>query len=358
MTCLTVADRGSCVSARLAESERPKYALLRLLGEKGYYKLFLAVRVERSRLASDPFQEVALQILVWNRDVVNARREGRDVACEEYSGLRYTLLLPGEGSTSDGVLTRGRGVWRSELLSLVKVKPLIAIDMSLLWRHHPKELPSLRKQIAASLGVVRRYLWDRHLLLAGLPRGGYEWVKLLIGRGEVQVSPLPSDEALALRGATRIILLDPSAEEPLTPRDVLEADAFIVGGIVDRIPRPGETGRLQLKGGIAVPRRILFHGDVHGVPNRINMIIEIILKARYIYCGDIDRAIASTMSRRDAILRAMIEISRWSRGRKTAVPMSLYEQLRKWLPITPEDFRRAVHKLGLRVEDQQRPNSS
>jgi tRNA (adenine9-N1/guanine9-N1)-methyltransferase len=351
MRCLTVADRANCTSRLLAERERPKYALLRLMGEKGYYRLLPLIHLERSRLQGDPFQEVALHILVWGSGIVEGRRSGSVVYCEEYAGHRFALLHGEGGEAADSLLIRGVEGWREELLSQLNIRPLIAIDLSLLWRHHPSELTSLRKQVTATLGVIRRYLWDRHLVLTSAPRGAYEWLRLLLGRGAVQVSELPADEALRLRGARRIVLLDPSAYRPLTSSDVVEADAFIVGGIVDRIPRPGETGRLSLAQPDSVERRrILFHGDIHGVPNRINMIVEILLKARYAYCGDVDRAIASTMSRRDARLRAMVEIARWSRGRRRKVPVDLYRELSRWLPITFDDFVKAVRKLGLEVE--------
>jgi tRNA (adenine9-N1/guanine9-N1)-methyltransferase len=179
--------------------------------------------------------------------------------------------------------------------------------------------------------------------------GIYEWARILIGRGGPLLSALPADEAAQILGAKNIIILDPQAEKPLSREEVLHADAFIVGGIVDRTPRPGETKRIRLLG-VAKPRKILFHGDIHGVPNRINAIIEILLKARYRYCGNIDEAIRSTMSRRDVILRAMVELSRWSRGKKRRVPITLYEELRKWLPITLRDFIIAARKIGLEVE--------
>ena len=351
MMCLTVADQPGCSSQQLAEHERPKYALLRLLGERGYYKLLPLIHLERSRLQDDPFQEVALHILVWGGGIVEGDRRASVVYCEEYAGRRFTLLRGEGGERADALLVRSAGGWRWELLAQLPLKPLIVVDLSLLWRHHPRELTSLRKQVTATLGVVRRYLWDRHLLLSSVPRGAYEWLRLLLGRGAVQVSELPADEAARLRGARRIMLLDPSASKPLTGDDVLRADAFIVGGIVDRIPRPGETGRLQLAQPDSVERRrILFHGDVHGVPNRINMIVDILLKARYRFCGDVDRAVATTMSKRDIRLRAMVELARWSRGRRSRVPLEVYEEMRKWLPISFEEFVRAARKLGLEVE--------
>ncbi|ABM79955.1 hypothetical protein [Hyperthermus butylicus] len=367
MTCLTVADPSGCVSRLVGARERPRYRLLELLGEHGYYSIGSRVHVEASRLSEDPFQELTVRILVWGGGLREDKGYvGGVVYSEEYMGRQYSFIR-GDGDTrTDAVYVRDAN-WRWMLLEKLpsQLKPLIVIEMSLLWRHSPRELVSLRKQIAAALGVVRRYLWDRHLLLAGIPEGGFEWLRLLMGRGSVSISSLPGDEAAMLRGARRIILLDPSAEKPLTPSEVLEADAFILGGIVDRLPRPGETSRLRLRG-LAEPRRLLFHGDVHGVPNRINMLVEILLRARYKYCGDLDQAIRSVMSPRDARLRAAVEIARWSRGKKRTVPWTLYEELCKWLPLTPRDFVRAARMAGLEVEGsprenegvQQRPNSS
>ena len=144
------------------------------------------------------------------------------------------------------------------------------------------------------------------------------------------------------------MLLDPYADTPLGPRDVLEAEAFIVGGIVDKVPRPRATEAISRLIPWAARRRVELKGSIIGVPNTINSIIEIVLKARYDYGGDVERAVRSVMSPADARLRAYVEISRRARGRGK-VDWSFYCELASWLPITRDDFLRAARMAHVEV---------
>ncbi len=250
---------------------------------------------------------------------------------------------------------------RRELFSVLeKYKPLIVIDLGLVENHVGRELRSLRVQVGAVLGVIRRYLWDRHLLLSSARPGIIEWLRAFMWRALFDYSELPGDEAASLRGANKIIVLDPSAEKPLTSHEALSADAFIIGGIIDILPRPGATRRLNLRG-LGEPRKITLRGSIHGVPSRLPQIVDIVLRARYETC-DVEEAVRRVMSPRDARFRAFIELMKWSRGRRKQVPLTLYYELRKWLPISLRDFVRAARMARLEVEGleeaQQRPNSS
>ncbi len=252
-------------------------------------------------------------------------------------------------------------VTRKELLSVLEeYKPLIVIDLGLIASHLGRELRSLRVQVGGVLGIIRRYLWDRHLLLSSARPGVVEWLRAFMGRALFDYSELPGDEAASLRGARKIIVLDPLAEKPLTSMEALSADAFIIGGIIDILPRPGATRKLNLRG-LGEPRKITLRGSIHGVPSRLPQIAEIVLRARYETC-DVEEAVRRVMSPRDARLRAFIELMKWSRGQQRRVPLALYYELRKWLPISLRDFVRAAKMAKLEIEGlegaQQRPNSS
>ncbi|BEP18258.1 hypothetical protein PYJP_16100 [Pyrofollis japonicus] len=307
------------------------------------------------------FREILLRALIWGGCIQRtSSSEGRIEECTVYKGRRFCAARLGGRACCDAVFSENSYCsLRKDLLGWIEdYLPLIVIDMSLLREHRGREIRSLRVQIGATLGVVRRFLWDRHLLIAGIEPGVAEWLRAFMGRALVDFSVLPGDEAAELRGAKRIILLDPSADRDLGVDDVLSADAFVLGGIVDILPRPGATRRLKLRG-IAIPRRISLRGDIHGVPSRLNQLVEIILRARYETCGDIEQAIRSTMSPRDARLRAYIELMRWSRGRRREVPVELYYELKEWLPLSLRDFIRAAKMAGLEVKGvQQRPKSS
>jgi len=346
MSALTVADGCDL----LAERERPKYALLRALAALGVYRVAHLGRI-RAPGGTDPFQRLAVEALT--RDAVLEQRggwRGRIIHREQYQGKTFEFMAGRGDEEPDAVVVPGRGLRERVLAELPpRPRPVIALDFSLIHRHSPEEARSLRVQVGAALGAVRRYLWDPHLLLAGLERGVLEWLRGFLASPYVATTMLPADEGLTLRGYRRIILLDPSAEKPLTGREAKEADAFILGAIVDRTPRPGETSRLRLRG-LYTPRRLELRGSTHGVPNRINTLAEILLRARYETCGNIEKAILASMSPRDARARAYVEISRWLRGRTTKVPWELYCRLRSWLPLTPRDFRRAARMAGAEVE--------
>lgn len=352
MTVLTVAD---CYAKNIRE--RPKYRLLDLLEENGAYRLSTDIPPDKLRSTRDPFQLVTVHALVWGGELLFKIVKGTVLYVEEYKGKNFVFIWGKGVNHSDVMYTRKGNKLKRELASSLpsKPKPVFALDFSLVDEHLVSEARSLRKQVGASLGVIRRYLWDRHLLLSSVKPGVYSWLKSFMATPHVQVSSLPADEALRLRGYTKIILLDPSAEKPLTPLEVLEADAFIIGAIVDRLPRPGATRGLELRGHY-VSRRLELRGSIHGVPNRINMIIEILLKARYDFCGDLEKAILSTMGPRDARLRAMVELARWSRGRRRYVPCRLYYLLSSWLPLSFKDFVRAVHMAGLELKDEDNCN--
>ncbi len=361
VTGLTVADR--CHARRL--EEMPVYRLPGLFSERGWLHVAAPGQLAGPRFARR-LQRLLVTLLVYDMEPVGKSFSGNVVdELESPWGRLLYLEAPG-GVAADAVLRRGPGGLRRRMLELLPLipRPVVAIDFSLAWSHLPSEARSLRKQVGAALGVLRAYLWDAHLLLASLSPGLLEWLRGFLGRALVQRSWLPADEALMLRGYRRIILLDPSAEEPLTPRDAMEADAFILGGIVDRMPRPGATRRLSLRG-FYEARRLVLRGETHGVPNRLNMLVEILLRARYIHCGDLEKAIIEAMAPRDVRLRAVVEISRWLRGRRAVVPWSLYCELRSWLPLTPRDFVKAVRMAGGEPPQgqpecgaQQRPNTS
>lgn len=343
MSGLTVAEPG-CASIRL--DEMPRYRLYDIFIEHGFEKIAHLGRIRGPQWA-DPFQRLLVEALL--RDMEPLERphwRARPVYAEEYRGRRM-VFLAGRGDTRpDAVMGPGRWLRRLLLERLPpRPRPVFALDFSLLHRHSAEEARSLRVQVGATLGTVRRYLWDAHLLLAGLPPGGLEWLRGFLGSPLVASTTLPADEALQLRGYRRVVLLDPSAEKPLSREDVLGADAFILGAIVDRTPRPGETQRLRLRGAYEA-RRLELRGSIHGVPNRLNTLAEILLRARYELCGDVEKAILASMTPRDTRHRAYVEISRWLRGRRQRVPWSLYCELRKWLPLSPRDFIRAARMAG------------
>ena len=341
--------------------------LLKAMMERGWYSVSAKVRLSSSRLRQNPFQEIAVRLAVWggrlcDRDAYGGLLRGVEVCCNRF--FRYYGW--GRLYRVDAVYV-DEGLWPEFFNLLGEARPLVVIDLSQLLDHvNESEYLSLRSQVAATLGVLRQYLWDNHLIVTGARPGVGQWLRLLLGRARIRVTSHTTAEFLEALGSPRAIVLDPSAPSSLGSDDVTAAEVFIVGGIVDKVPRPGATtaiSRPLLSRGLAEPRKITLKGSIIGVPNRINAIVEILLRARYETCGDVDRAVAASMSPRDARLRAYVEISREA-GRKRYVTWEFYCRLRSWLPLTPEEFLRAARMAHVEVKgrpgecSQQRPISS
>ena len=324
------------------------YKLLDALDELGWYRLGIGAWIKSRRIRLNGFQEVALRILVWNGIVGESSRiHGSPLHEVEHRGKLFQFIFGKGGVKADAAYYQtprcsGRCVTREQLIERLPPRPipLIVVDMTQLPLHNLDEAGSLRRQLAASLGVIREYLWDRHMLLTAAPDGTRGWLYSFMRSPFVQITPLPTDEALETLGYDgKVILLDPSAPERLTPEDVMQAEAFILGGIVDKRPRPGATATLPVKR--AERRRIELRGSLIGVPNTLNSLIEAVLRARYLYNGDIERALYDVIPPHEARIRAYVEITRAAKKRG-CVDWSLYEELRTWLPLRPRDFEKAA----------------
>ncbi len=341
------------------EKECLFYRLLDACREYGWARLGLGAWIKSRRLRRNGFQEIAVRVLVWGGVVAPSTHIKGAVLHEvRYRGRVFAFIFgKGEVHADAAYYQTPRCVQRDcinrdDIIARLPPlpEPLIVIDLTQLPEHSLDEAGSLRRQLAATLGVLRSYLWDRHLLLTNTPPGAKAWLHSFMHSDYVQVSSLPTDDALDARGYDGLrILLDPNAEKPLKPHEVLEAQVFILGGIVDKRPRPGATTRLPIEK--AVRRRIELRGSIIGVPHTLNNLVETILLARYRYGGDVERALYETIPPHEARIRAYVEITRAARGRG-AVSWELYEELRRWLPLRPRDFEKAARMAGVKLVER------
>lgn len=340
--------------------EMPGEALKRLLYSRGLYTVGSRVWLNKRRLARRGFQHVAVEMLVKEYDMARPQGlRGSVVWEEEFQGRRMSIVLPPGDVEPDAVLTSRQDgsivSWR-ELASRLPSPPLpmIVIDMSMRFAHLEEELSKLKLQLALSLQTVRDYLWDPHLAITSLEPGLEAQLNEILGINKATLTSDKPSTVLWGADADRVIILRPDAPHKLTAEDVLEADAFLIGGIVDRIPRPGLSRMLDNLVPWGLPRRIELRGSIIGVPDRINRIVEIVLKARYEYEGDVEKAIIDSMSRRDAVARAFYEISKASKG-QGRVSWRLYTKLSSWLPISRKDFLLAAKKARVEVTGTEPP---
>jgi len=341
--------------------ERPREALLKILLERGFYNITSKVWLSQNKLERLGFQTLAVEMLVRNLYInpySYSLDELKEIFEDRYKGRKFRILLGKGGDLkADSCLASeslNNSISWKELLELMPEPsfPLFVIDVSLKYIHTEEELDKLRLQIAVSLSKIREFLWDRHLAITSVDNETFNWLKEYLGRNKIIITDSKPNEVLWSLGADTVIILRPDAPESLSSEDIMRADAFLIGGVVDLIPRRGLSRILDNIVPWGIPRKITLRGSIIGVPDRINRIIEIILKARYLFKGNIEKAIINSMTRKDIINRAFVEIMRNSYpcGKKKCISKNFYKNLRKWLPISEEDFKIAASKAKVDIE--------
>ena len=328
--------------------ETPGTVLARLLQERGVDCVITWIPNNPARIRDLGVQEIAVEMLVYERDICLLPRPQPMRVLSTSRGV--IVGVPRREGPPCRYVVWGRRCYRKavswrELEALLPNPPLplFIVDLGMLGRHNEEEKGSLKVQLGVALSVVRRYLWDPHLALTSAGDNVREWLSDVIGRAKITVSQEKPGRVLWSMGADRVIILRPDAEEPLTEDDIRGADAFVLGGVVDKIPRKGASRYLDASVPWGEPRRIELRGSIIGVPDRINRVIEIIL--RVLFEGlSVEEAVIASMTKRDLIRRLVIEIMRASRGGRKRLGRDHYEYLRSWLPVSCEDYVLAARK--------------
>ncbi|MEZ0290327.1 MAG: hypothetical protein ABWJ42_04480 [Sulfolobales archaeon] len=226
--------------------------------------------------------------------------------------------------------------------------PRVIIDAGLIYYHRIDELKSLCKETLLGYSSLKRYCVDYQLVFVYPFRGLYDSYVERILRGErILVINTSVEHVLSVIGSSKPLYLDPYAERDLGVNDLYYYDSIVIGGIVDKPPRKRLTTLLIERNLPRVDsRRISLRGSIVGVPSEINSVIEIIL--RTLMYRDLERAIRETQSKRDAMVRVLVELSRARRSIKSREDVErIYRELEKWLNIDLVVFRRALHRAGI-----------
>jgi tRNA (adenine9-N1/guanine9-N1)-methyltransferase len=338
---------------------RPYEALLKLMDAYGYNSIGSREWLELDKLSRLGFQYVATEALIREYSFIeDSFYYGKEIFSQEYKGKKKIILYSNGQEKADVVMSRKTNpsakslAWRALLDYLPQPPlPLFVIDMSMKFIHTPEELAKLRLQIGISLSILREFLWDAHLAITGIDEETGKWLLEVMGYNKASISNARPSEILWGFDADKVVILRPDAPNPLKPEDVLTADAFLIGGIVDRIPRPGLSRMLDSLVPWGIPRKIELKGSVIGVPERINRIIEMLLKARYTYGGDINKAIISTMTKKDRIARAYREIVKSAKeeNENKYITKEDYNEIRSWLPISIDEFNEAAKRAHINI---------
>lgn len=282
--------------------------------------------------SSDPLAFLASQIACGRVKLCRAHKVER--ICLDLEGRRLKGVPDAYAGNCEEVVLA-----REELIARAEHFPYVAIDASFSHIHNQKELASLRIQLKATLGLIRHYMWDERLAICGI-------------ESELSCLHYPTlEDFLRDKGIDRIVLLDPSGEEVFGDQ---RAKCYVVGGIVDKAGNKkgltSEIGkRLERNGFDVLSARILLRGDVVGVPDRINHIVEILLLT--VLDGmDVEEAIRTVQTPTIAKWRLRKELPRLSFriGSMRAISKSEFSCF-DWLNVSEKDFYEVAKQLQMVV---------
>ena len=345
---------------KIAYAERPLTALFEVLLGKGVYRLGFKPFYEARKLESLGFQYVAVEMLINEYNIVyDPAFRGRVVKEDNYRGVKFKLLVKNGDLKPDAIVShktpqaKAMVTWRevAELLPTPPL-PLFVIDFSTLTSQEIADVTSIKIQIEECVGRIREHLWDPHLAITSIDKSVADWIHSVAGRNKIIITPSKPSELLWSMDADKVTIIRQDAPHPLTPNDILSSDAFLIGGVQDSVSRHGMGRMFDNLVPWGIPRRIELKGSIVGVPDRVNKIVEILLKARYKYGGEVDKAIIDSMTKRNVMTRLYSEIVKRSErsGGEQYVDMETYYDLAKWLPITKEDFIKVAEKAGVKVK--------
>ncbi len=310
--------------------------LREILRENGIERIFTNLKLE----SRDVIQQMAVYVANGKADVCLPEKE---------TTLSYTL----DGKrvkqpTQAFVGECGKKLFgRYELITRAEKRkfPYILVDCSFFDLHSRKEKSKIRTQIKVTLGVIRDFMWDEKLVIAGKK---FEEVN-------ATYCDSPSEFILS-EGLKKIILLDPNADKVYRGE---KADCFVIGGIVDKSgDKKGLTSKigenLSMDGVEFESMRIELMGDVIGVPDRINSITEIILLTVLDGVGveSAIRQVQSPLVARWRLRKELPKITERLDGKKVFrfVRKSDFERF-KWLNISFSDFLEVCKQMGFLVVD-------
>lgn len=287
----------------------------------------ISTEMRRIKDCDDPLQSSAYYVIMGKANVCR--------------GLKGTLLFKMGEDCKNPVYIGRCGepiITRRELLESAKEFLYIVIDCSFYDYHTEKEKKKLELQIQQSLGVIRDFMWDEKLIVTHKDFG-------------IGIFYPSTEDFLKETGINEVILLDPNGDEIFTGQ---KAKCYVIGGIVDKVGnKKGWTSkigkRLRRKGIRVGSLRIELKGDVIGVPDRLNTIIEILL--RVILDGeDVEKAVKSVQSPLVAKWRLRKELPKRTiridvRGKPFRVVRKSEIKNFNWLNIRPKDFYKVCSEL-------------
>ncbi|MCY0859291.1 MAG: tRNA methyltransferase [Sulfolobaceae archaeon] len=281
---------------------RLKEILCRELKERGITEIFVGNL--KKKYGKSYMQTLAVKMLIEGLTVVKSTVKGKKIG--EECGIE--LYAKGDEKVVSYTVERSN----KGLIELDPPKyPFFLIDFSLWDRMLEDEKKSLLLQFILSLNVIRSYLWDKNLGIYNAPD---DFFKMFNSFQRGLKHSLTIVNKLEFSGV-KAIVLNPYGNIDANEQLLKESEVFILGGVVDkgRRIREATTELSKISGYYDLPQvRIALKGSIVGVPDRLNSIIEIIMKVRE-DCSSLEEAIISSQSNADKLRRIYYEISRGNR---------------------------------------------
>ncbi|WP_338601960.1 tRNA (guanine-N1)-methyltransferase [Sulfolobus tengchongensis] len=266
-------------------------------------------------------QSIAINSIIYDYGIVEREDYGRVVANEN-----EIKVLKGNGTekTNYVVLKNGKIRVPNEI---IPSEPQFIIDLGLSNVLTDEEKTSLREQLQLTVKAIREYLCDYNLKFAHV----YYSLKLE-GKNKVEtIDHIPKERA---------IVLNPYGDVVANEEIIRGSRFFIIGGIVDKGRRlTNATSELARRYDyLDLPQvKITLRDSVVGVPDRINKIVEILLKV--INGLRLEEAIISSQSNADKVNRLVRELNRLEK-----IDQESISNLKNWLKVNDKLFNLALKK--------------
>ncbi|MEM0481043.1 MAG: hypothetical protein QXQ14_02590 [Candidatus Aenigmatarchaeota archaeon] len=190
---------------------------------------------------------------------------------------------------------------REKILEELEKEKHFLIDLSFYNYHNEKGKKSLKVQVIQSLSEIRNFLFDTNLILIGkIDLKLSNFVKIC------ERNEFPFEKFNA-------VILDPYGEEIFEEKDLEKYNLFLFGGIVD-VGQKWYYATKYLFQDLDFPRkRIELKGSIKGVPDRINILIKILLESYYLKIP-LEKAIVKNQGKKEIFERLYHEKKKGSKN--------------------------------------------
>lgn len=274
---------------------RIKELLCERLKELGIDRLY--VDSLKRKYAKSYMQTLAVKMLIENLTVKAERIMGNKI------GEECGIELYGRGEETEVNYKIDKG----EPLIYPPQTPFFLIDFNLWDMMTDEERKSTTLQFILTLNVIRNYLWDGNLGVLNAPT---EFFRLFEKFQKGLKHSFLALSKMEIRGDNPIVL-NPYGNIIADEEILRNSDTIILGGIVDkgRRIREATTELSRISGYYDLPQvKITLRGSIVGVPDRLNSIVEIVLKVKEGYT--LEDAIISSQSKADKLRRLYYEMTR------------------------------------------------